>query len=97
MPFRPYRYVPPGKFAEAFRSFPTGKKLAKKLDVPFDKRFNHSAALSTSQYGVKRRDLLKINFSWQKQLMKQNAFIYVFKFVQVRLPNYYLSSELLVK
>ncbi|XP_009140751.2 ABC transporter G family member 32 [Brassica rapa] len=85
VPFRPYRYVPPGKFAEAFRSFPTGKKLAKKLDVPFDKRFNHSAALSTSQYGVKRRDLLKINFSWQKQLMKQNAFIYVFKFVQLLL------------
>ncbi|WZZ54479.1 hypothetical protein YC2023_054586 [Brassica napus] len=85
VPFRPYRYVPPGKFAEAFRSFPTGKKLAKKLDVPFDKRFNHSAALSTSQYGVKRSDLLKINFSWQKQLMKQNAFIYVFKFVQLLL------------
>uniref|UniRef100_A0A1J3CWN6 ABC transporter G family member 32 n=1 Tax=Noccaea caerulescens TaxID=107243 RepID=A0A1J3CWN6_NOCCA len=85
VPFRPYRYVPPGKFAEAFRSFPTGKKLEKKLDVPFDKRFNHSAALSTSQYGVKRSELLKINFSWQKQLMKQNAFIYVFKFVQLLL------------
>ncbi|KAL0711599.1 hypothetical protein Bca4012_018577 [Brassica carinata] len=85
VPFRPYSYVPPGKFAEAFRSYPTGKKLAKKLDVPFDKRFNHSAALSTSQYGVKRSELLKINFSWQKQLMKQNAFIYVFKFVQLLL------------
>jgi ABC-type multidrug transport system ATPase subunit len=85
VPFRPYRYVPPGKFAEAFRSYPTGKKLAKKLEVPFDKRFNHSAALSTSQYGVKKSELLKINFAWQKQLMKQNAFIYVFKFVQLLL------------
>ncbi|CAH8306480.1 unnamed protein product [Eruca vesicaria subsp. sativa] len=78
-------YVPPGKFAEAFRSYPTGKKVAKKLDVQFDKRFNHSAALSTSQYGVKRSELLNINFSWQKQLMKKNAFIYVFKFVQLLL------------
>ncbi|XP_010533198.1 PREDICTED: ABC transporter G family member 32 [Tarenaya hassleriana] len=85
VPFRPYRYIPPGKFAEVFRSYPTGKNLSNKLAVPFDKRYNHPAALSTSQYGVNRSELLKINFSWQRQLMKQNSFIYVFKFVQLLL------------
>ncbi|KAI9192853.1 hypothetical protein LWI28_028478 [Acer negundo] len=82
-PYRPYRYIPPGKFAEAFRSYHTGKNLSEELDVPFDRRYNHPAALSTSQYGEKRRELLKTSFDWQLLLMKRNSFIYVFKFIQL--------------
>ncbi|GLT70614.1 hypothetical protein SLA2020_426820 [Shorea laevis] len=82
-PHRPYRYIPPGKFAEAFRSYPIGKNLSEELDIPFDKRYNHPAALSTSRYGMKRSELLKTSFDWQKLLMKRNSFIYVFKFVQL--------------
>ncbi|KAK8707089.1 hypothetical protein V6N13_058155 [Hibiscus sabdariffa] len=54
VPFSPYRYIPPGKFAEAFRSYQTGKNLHEELSIPFDRRYNHPAALSTSRYGVKR-------------------------------------------
>ncbi|KAL5715454.1 ABC transporter G member 32 [Ranunculus cassubicifolius] len=79
----PYRYVPVSKFAEAFRSFHVGKILAEELDVPFDKRYNHPAALSSSSYGMRRIELIKIIFSWQKLLMNRNSPIYVFKVIQV--------------
>ncbi|XP_050232688.1 ABC transporter G family member 32 isoform X2 [Mercurialis annua] len=80
---RPYRYIPPGKFVEAFRSYRIGKSLSLELEVPFDKRYNHPAALSTYRFGAKRSELLKISFNWQKLLMNRNSFIYVFKFVQL--------------
>ncbi|KAB1209191.1 ABC transporter G family member 32 [Morella rubra] len=82
---RPYRYIPAGRFAEAFRSYPAAKNLYEELGVPFEKRYNHPAALSTSRYGVKRRELLKTSFHWQRLLMKRNSFIYVFKFIQLLL------------
>jgi hypothetical protein len=87
---RPYRYIPAGKFAKAFRSYPAGKNLSEELDIPFDKRYNHPAALSTFSYGAKRLELLKTSFYWQRLLMKRNSFIYVFKFIQVvQVINYY--------
>lgn len=86
-PYHPYRYMPPGKFAEAFRSYHIGKNLSEELVVPFDRRYNHPAALSTSKYGEKRSKLLKTSFNWQLLLMKRNSFIYVFKFIQVMLLN----------
>lgn len=91
---RPYRYIPVGKFAEAFRSYPGGKNLSEELDVHFDKRYNHPAALSTFSYGAKRRDLLKISFYWQRLLMKRNSFIYVFKFIQVVISTTILNHIL---
>ncbi|XP_061993147.1 ABC transporter G family member 32 [Rosa rugosa] len=84
-PDLPYRYIPPAKFVEAFPSFQDGKNLSEELKVPFDKRYNHPAALATSLYGMKRKELLKTSFNWQVLLMKRNAFIYIFKFVQLLL------------
>ncbi|XP_031258876.1 ABC transporter G family member 32 isoform X1 [Pistacia vera] len=83
--FQPYRYIPPGKFAEAFRLHQIGKTLSAELAVPFDRRYNHPAALSTSQYGEKKSELLKTSFNWQLLLIKRNSFIHVFKFVQLLL------------
>ncbi|XP_023749630.1 ABC transporter G family member 32 [Lactuca sativa] len=82
-PDRSYSYIPVKKFAEAFRSYRVGKNLVEELSVPFDKKYNHPAALSTSRYGVKRSELLKTSFNWQLLLMQKNSFIYVFKFVQL--------------
>ncbi|XP_047322060.1 ABC transporter G family member 32-like isoform X2 [Impatiens glandulifera] len=78
-----YQYVPLEKFSEAFGRFRVGNALLKDLAVPFDKKCNHPAALSTSTYGRSRLDLLKISFSWQMLLMKRNSFVYIFKFVQL--------------
>ncbi|KAL2927430.1 ABC transporter G family member 32 [Bienertia sinuspersici] len=80
---RAHQYVPVEKFAEAFRFFPVGSNLCRELFTPFNRRNNHPAALSTSSYGVKNWELLKIGYSWQKLLIKRNSFIYVFKFIQL--------------
>ncbi|XP_049934466.1 ABC transporter G family member 31 isoform X2 [Nymphaea colorata] len=78
-----YHYIPVEKFSEAFRSFHVGKSLMKELSAPYDKHLNHPAALTSSSYGVKKSELLRANFAWQKLLMKRNSFIYVFKFIQL--------------
>ncbi|KAH6803219.1 pleiotropic drug resistance 4 [Perilla frutescens var. frutescens] len=85
LPDQPYRYIPVVRFAEAFNSYNIGKNLSDELDIPYDKRYSHPAALSTSRYGVKKMDLLRTNFHWQLLLMKRNLFIYVFKFIQLLL------------
>lgn len=72
------------RFAEAFRSYNIGKNLSDELDIPYDKRYSHPAALSSSKYGVKKMEILNTNFHWQLLLMKRNLFIYVFKFIQVK-------------
>lgn len=84
---RPYNYIPVTKFAEAFRSYRIGKNLSEELNIPFDRRYNHPAALSTSKYGMKRTELLKTGFDWQLLLMKRNSFIYIFKFLQLFLVS----------
>lgn len=80
-----YQYVPVAKFVEAFRSCHLGHKLSQELAIPFNKRKNHPAALSTSKYGVNRFELLKIGFSWQALLLKRNSFLYIFKYTQLLL------------
>ncbi|KAI6679422.1 hypothetical protein NL676_033303 [Syzygium grande] len=84
-PFSPYRYIPVGKFAEAFRLYSAGKSLSQELNVPFDRRYNHPAALATARFGASKKELLKTSFDWQMLLMKRNSFIYVFKFIQLLL------------
>ncbi|CAA6666311.1 unnamed protein product [Spirodela intermedia] len=59
--------------------------LSHDLGVPFNRESNLPSALSTSTYGKKRFELLKVNFSWQLLLMKRNSFIYIFKFIQLLL------------
>uniref|UniRef100_A0A0D9UXG8 ABC transporter domain-containing protein n=1 Tax=Leersia perrieri TaxID=77586 RepID=A0A0D9UXG8_9ORYZ len=81
----PYQFVSVSKFAEAFKAFVIGKRLHDELDIPYNRNRNHPAALSKSNYGVRRLELLKSNFQWQRLLMKRNSFIYVFKFIQLLL------------
>ncbi|KMT16880.1 hypothetical protein BVRB_2g043550 [Beta vulgaris subsp. vulgaris] len=80
-----YQYIPVEKFAEAFRSHCLGYMISRELATPFDKRFHHPAALSTTSYGIKRIELLKIGFSWQTLLIKRNSFLYIFKYIQLLL------------
>ncbi|XP_010670754.2 ABC transporter G family member 32 isoform X2 [Beta vulgaris subsp. vulgaris] len=80
-----YQYIPVENFAEAFRSHCLGYMISRELAIPFDKRFHHPAALSTTSYGIKRIELLKIGFSWQTLLIKRNSFLYIFKYIQLLL------------
>ncbi|PON89425.1 ABC type transporter protein [Trema orientale] len=78
-----YRFVTVKEFAEAFQSFRVGQKLGDHLSIPFDKSKNHPAALTTENYGVKKKELLKASFSREYLLMHRNSFVYIFKLVQL--------------
>ncbi|XP_077209810.1 pleiotropic drug resistance protein 1-like [Tasmannia lanceolata] len=79
----PYSFISVGEFADAFQSFHIGHKLANELGTPFDKRKSHPAALTTSEYGISKTELLKACFSREWLLMKRNSFVYIFKMVQL--------------
>ncbi|KAL9247865.1 hypothetical protein vseg_021248 [Gypsophila vaccaria] len=87
-----YQYVPVAKFADAFRSFRLGCKLSRDLVNPVDGRYIHPAGLSTSTYGVKKAELLKIGFSWQALLMKRNSFLFIFKYIQLLLVTLIIGT-----
>ncbi|VFQ84640.1 unnamed protein product [Cuscuta campestris] len=78
-----YRYIPAMKFVENFRTFHIGKSLTDELKTSMGKCCSETAVLSKRTYGVERADLLKIGFQWQKLLLKRNAFVFAFKFIQL--------------
>ncbi|GAU13808.1 hypothetical protein TSUD_261350 [Trifolium subterraneum] len=80
---REYRFVTVTQFADAFKSFHVGKRIKEELEIPFEKSNSHPAALTTTKYGVNKKELLKANFSREYLLMKRNSFIYLFKMVQI--------------
>ncbi|XP_006644354.1 ABC transporter G family member 37 [Oryza brachyantha] len=82
---RPYRFVPVRQFADAFRSFHVGRSIQNELSEPFDRTRSHPAALATSKFGVSRKELLKATIDRELLLMKRNAFMYIFKAVNLTL------------
>ncbi|KAK8940314.1 Pleiotropic drug resistance protein 3 [Platanthera guangdongensis] len=78
-----YRFVPSREFGEAFQSFHVGEKLGKDLSVPFDTSKSHPAALSTSKYGVSKKELFMACISREYLLMKRNSFVYFFRGFQL--------------
>ncbi|KAK1259793.1 putative pleiotropic drug resistance protein 7 [Acorus gramineus] len=79
----PYRYISVNEFTESFQSFHVGRRVGEELSVPFDRRKNHPAALTTDKYGISKTELLKANISREYLLMKRNSFVYIFKVVQI--------------
>ncbi|XP_010099664.2 pleiotropic drug resistance protein 1, partial [Morus notabilis] len=79
----PYRFITVKEFAEAFQSFHVGQKLGDELVTGFDKSKSHPAALTTKEYGVKTKELIKASFSREWLLMNRNSFVYMFKIVQL--------------
>ncbi|KAG0577501.1 hypothetical protein M758_5G154100 [Ceratodon purpureus] len=80
---RPYRFVSVKQFSDLFKTFHVGQKMHHELAVPYDKASSHKAALAFEKYSVGRYELFKTNFAKEWLLMKRNAFIYVFKTIQV--------------
>ncbi|KDP37161.1 hypothetical protein JCGZ_06217 [Jatropha curcas] len=79
----PYRFITVKEFAETFESFHVGRRLGQDLSTPFEKAKSHPAALTTKNYGVNKKELLKACFSREFLLMKRNSFVFVFKFCQL--------------
>ncbi|XP_019707345.1 ABC transporter G family member 36-like [Elaeis guineensis] len=78
-----YRYVPVREFAEAFQSFHIGQVIGNELSIPFDKSKSHPAVLTTSKYGVNKKELLKTNLARELLLMKRNSFVYIFQATRI--------------
>ncbi|KAK5830951.1 hypothetical protein PVK06_014746 [Gossypium arboreum] len=78
-----YSFVTVEEFAVAFQSFHVGKRLQDDLATPFDKNRSDPTLLTTKNYGVNKRELLKACFSKELSLMKRNSFIYIFKLIQL--------------
>ncbi|KAL6839179.1 hypothetical protein ACP4OV_031070 [Aristida adscensionis] len=83
----PHRFVPTNEFAMAFKSFRTGRAIAKEIGVPLDKNKNHQGALTTTRYGVSGMELLKANIDREILLVKRNFFVYVFRIFQLILMS----------
>lgn len=90
---RPYHFVPVKKFADAFRTFHVGRSIQNELSEPFDRTRSHPAALATSKFGVSRMELLKATIDREILLMKRNAFMYIFKAVNVSSNFLYAHSD----
>ena len=87
----PYSFVSVKNFAEAFQSFHIGQQLGDELANPFDKSKCHPYALTTKNYGVKKKELLKACASREFLLMKRNSFVYIFKATQVSIIQALMS------
>ncbi|ONK80619.1 uncharacterized protein A4U43_C01F19860 [Asparagus officinalis] len=80
---KPYRYISVSEFAQRFKKFHVGLRLENELSIPFDKSRSHRAALVFSKHLVPYSELLKASFGKEWLLIKRNAFVYVFKTVQI--------------
>ncbi|XP_022144645.1 pleiotropic drug resistance protein 2-like isoform X4 [Momordica charantia] len=97
----PYRFISAPEFLQGFKSFSIGQQLASNLAVPYDKSKTHPAALVMAKYSLSNWELFKACFSRELLLMKRNAFLYVFKAVQITIISIvgmtvFLRSEMKV-
>ncbi|CAA6670849.1 unnamed protein product [Spirodela intermedia] len=91
----PYRFVPVNDFTDSFKAFHVGKDVTKELAVPFDRTKSHPAALTTSKYGVSKKELLKACIERELLLMKRNSFVYVFRSFQILLLSFLTTTVFL--
>ncbi|GER27869.1 ABC transporter family protein [Striga asiatica] len=60
---RHYRFITVKEFSEAFTLFHVGQGLTAEIAIPFDKNKSHPAALTTKEYGVSKKELMKASMT----------------------------------
>lgn len=78
-----YSYVSADQFSKQFKESHTGKKLKEELSETYDKSKTHPKALSFDHYPLTNLELFKTCIAREYLLMKRDAFVYVFKTIQV--------------
>ncbi|MCO5565028.1 hypothetical protein L7F22_018698 [Adiantum nelumboides] len=78
-----YQYVTVKQFAEKFKHFYVGRRIAEELSRSYPRERSHRAALAFSRYSVSKLDLFKACFAREWLLMKRNSFVYIFKGIQL--------------
>lgn len=79
----PYQYLTVEKFSEAFHAFHVGQIIPKALEIPFEKKQSLSPALTSSKYGVSKRQLVNAISAREVLLMRRNSSLYIVNFVHV--------------
>ncbi|XP_051120010.1 pleiotropic drug resistance protein 2-like [Andrographis paniculata] len=85
----PYHYISVSDFVKHFKSYYIGQKLFSKLGVPYDRSKAHPAALVKEKYGISNKELFEACLSREWLLMKRNAFVYIFKTVQITIMAFF--------
>ncbi|KAF8027590.1 hypothetical protein BT93_E0490 [Corymbia citriodora subsp. variegata] len=80
---KPYKYISVGEFVNRFEQFHVGMRLDNELSIAFDRNRNHQAALVFTKYSVPMMELVKACFHKEWLLINKNAFVYIFKTVQI--------------
>ncbi|KAL2493151.1 ABC transporter G family member 29 [Abeliophyllum distichum] len=80
---KPYHYVTVTEFASLFKAFHVGQQLENELLVPYDKAKSPRNALVYKTNSIPTMDLLKASINKEWLLIKRNAFVYIFKAVQI--------------
>ncbi|KAL2326679.1 hypothetical protein Fmac_025737 [Flemingia macrophylla] len=79
----PYQYVTVPEFVAHFNIYSIGQQLRENIQVPYDPKETHRAALVKEKYGISKWELFKACFSREWLLMKRNHFVYIFKTFQI--------------
>ncbi|KAE8717807.1 ABC transporter G family member 37 [Hibiscus syriacus] len=79
----PYSYVSVNQFIQKFKECEIGLNLDKELSEPFEKTQSGRDSLSFKRYSLSKWELFKACSTREFLLMKRNAFLYVFKSVQL--------------
>ncbi|XP_021748020.1 ABC transporter G family member 34-like isoform X1 [Chenopodium quinoa] len=83
-----HKFISAHEFAQAFKSFRIGQRLASELCIPYDSKSKAMQSdLSKELYGTSSWKLLKACFAREWTLMKRNSFVYVFKTTQLTIMS----------
>ncbi|KAL6842793.1 hypothetical protein ACP4OV_027637 [Aristida adscensionis] len=88
----PYRYFTGEQFSDAFIAFHGGQIIRKVLEVPFDQNLSSIDAVTTSQYGVRKRELFRTVFAREVLLMRRNPSCYIVNFAHIILKAFITLS-----
>ncbi|KAL2516258.1 ABC transporter G family member 35 [Forsythia ovata] len=80
---KPYCYITVTEFVSRFKVFHVGQQLENELIVPYDKTKSPKNALVFETYSIPKMELLKASIDKEWLLIKRNAFVYIFKAVQI--------------
>lgn len=79
----PHNYVTADQLSKEFKESHIGKELEDEISKTCDKSKSHQKALSFNLYSLTKWELFKTCMAREYLLMKRDAFVYVFKTVQV--------------
>lgn len=90
----PYQYFTVEQFSNAFHTFLAGQILKKVLEVPFDQNLTPIAALTTSKYGLRKRELFKAVFAREVLFMWRSPSRNIVNFTHVSWYTFCIVQEI---